>query len=277
MSDDPHHNPCATCGRCCHSYVVPVSGEDIWRISTALRLSPAAYLVACPQKEPTPEGFRLQRDGPTYFLALDKRGPFGRHRPCVFLVRLGGGHERCGIYTHRPIVCRTYPMQFRGGVISERSASLCPPNSWPAAVVQRPAWREQYLQQRQSFDVHSLVVARWNARVAAGHPEQIFRMHEFSSYLLNAYDQLDQLRQALGPVSMAAVAATWGQLPPGLSLDGPVQLRGDELLWLRYVTQARAIVERFYPAVPSSPLLPWLLRDAAPPDMDGESQEGQEA
>ena len=140
MSETPH-NPCATCGRCCRSYVVPVCGHDIWQICRAQRLSPASFLLAAPQPEPDPEGFRLERDGPTFYVVLDKQGRFTIKQRCVFLVTLGGGHERCGIYDHRPIVCRTYPMNLMASVVSPRPDLLCPPDSWPDEVIRRPAWR----------------------------------------------------------------------------------------------------------------------------------------
>lgn len=256
------HSPCGTCGRCCHSYIVPVAGEDVWRISTAQRLSPAAFLVACPQKEPDVEGFRLAPEGPTYFLALDKQGRFGRHRPCVFLVRLAGGHERCGIYDHRPVVCHAYPMEPRDGGIRLRDNALCPPDSWPAAVVQRPSWRLAYKRQRMMFDIYSIVVARWNARVAAAPPDATFRMHEYSSFLLNVYDRLDAMRRQVGTALFAEVEEGWGSLPAPPDDGTVIRLRGDEAPWLAYLLRVRAVVDGFYPAIPPQPVLPWLLRGA---------------
>jgi Fe-S-cluster containining protein len=152
MSQLPH-NPCHTCGACCRSYAVPVCGYDLWRISTYQRLRPQEYVVAARQKDVTPEGFRLEREGPTYFLVLDKQGKLVPNNPCIFLVRLGGNHDRCGIYTHRPVVCQVYPMTVRNQVILQREDALCPPNAWPEAMLQHPAWRAALQRQRMHFDI----------------------------------------------------------------------------------------------------------------------------
>ncbi|MBV9358151.1 MAG: YkgJ family cysteine cluster protein, partial [Chloroflexi bacterium] len=117
-------NPCATCGKCCRSYVVPVCGYDIWRISTEQRLGPEQFVVAYPLKEAASESFILEPNGGRLGLALDKRGPFTINRACIFLVELAGSNARCGIYADRPVVCQVYPMSFHEGLISQRPDSL---------------------------------------------------------------------------------------------------------------------------------------------------------
>src|SRR5438270_9699051 len=135
------HNPCATCGACCRNYIVPVCGRDIWFISTRQRLSPEQFLVAFPQEDSAIDGFYLQAGSKPYGLALDKQGKFGRTQPCVFLMHLGEGNDRCGIYNDRPTVCRAYPMALWSDVVYQRKDSLCPPDSWPVKEVLRPSWR----------------------------------------------------------------------------------------------------------------------------------------
>src|SRR5690242_11082305 len=105
-----HHNPCAACGLCCRSYIVPVCGYDVWRISTAQRLSPEQFLVSYPPADPGLDSFLLAAKEPPQALALDKQGRFARKQPCVFLLRLADGTDRCGIYDHRPVTCQAYPM-----------------------------------------------------------------------------------------------------------------------------------------------------------------------
>src|SRR5205085_2911518 len=124
--------PCATCGACCKSYLVPVCGYDIWQISTRENLSPEQFVVLIPQNPPALDGFRLTHDGPAFGLVLDKKGRFDFKGACIFLVQMAGGHERCGIYDHRPVVCQGYPMAIWGNAVFQRTETLCPPNSWPA-------------------------------------------------------------------------------------------------------------------------------------------------
>ncbi|HEY3082183.1 MAG TPA: YkgJ family cysteine cluster protein [Chloroflexota bacterium] len=244
------HNPCATCGACCRSYVVPVCGRDIWLITREQRLSPEQFTVAHPLPGPHPEGFRLEDGGRFYALALDKRGPFQLKRPCVFLVGLPGGHDRCGIYAHRPVGCRSYPMVARDGVIGFREDRLCPPDAWPAGEPGRPRWREAVEQVRMQFDVYAEVVGRWNARVAAT-PGHRFPLGEYFGYLLSVYTQIAALDDALGTDALARVRSTWRAVP---SHDGglaELRERADEHPWLAYLERVVAIVAGFYPWVPS--------------------------
>jgi Fe-S-cluster containining protein len=125
----PH--PCATCGACCRSYLVPVCGYDVWLISRRLHLDPARFVVAWQEEEPSVDGFRTEPDGPLYSLVLDKRRWSRGGSACVFLLRLPGGHDRCGIYEHRPVSCRAYPMVLLRGAVALGDDPLCPPGAWP--------------------------------------------------------------------------------------------------------------------------------------------------
>lgn len=237
--NEQRHTPCATCGACCRSYIVPVCGHDVWLMSTRQRLGPEQFLVACPQPEPGPDGFLLALSGPTYGLALDKQGRFTAERPCLFLLELAGGNTRCGVYAHRPVVCQGYPMTVRSGLVLQREDALCPPNSWPEAEVRRPAWRAAIQRLRMHFDVYYQVVARWNARVLAAGPGVRFALPEYFSYLLNVYHRLAGLAEDLGAETIARVQADWPE--PGQDAASPV--------WLDYVGQARQVIESFYPEV----------------------------
>src|ERR1043165_3124657 len=87
------HKPCATCGACCRSYVVPLCGYDVWLISTHQRLGPEQFVVTYPQEVGALDGFLLDDESPPYGLALDKQGKFTPHKSCVFLVHLADGHS----------------------------------------------------------------------------------------------------------------------------------------------------------------------------------------
>src|SRR5258708_5934421 len=131
-------NPCATCGACCRSYVVPVCGYDVWLITTQQRLSPEEYLVALSPSQPDASHFRLTAEGDIgYALVLDKRGrgPFKHTKSCVFLFDLAGGHSRCGIYAERPVICQGYPMTIWGQRVFQRKNVLCPPGAWSTEMV----------------------------------------------------------------------------------------------------------------------------------------------
>jgi len=254
---------CATCGACCRSYVVPVCGHDVWLLSTRQRLAPEQFLVAYGQAPGSTarEAFRLEAGGPLLGLALDKRGRFKPSSPCVFLYDLAGGQSRCGVYAERPVVCETYPMAMWDGLVSQREASLCPPDAWSDAAVQHPTWRAGLQRLRFHFDVYHEVVARWNARVAAAGPARSFALAEFYAYLLNVYDALAALDVQCGPERLAEVQATWPGRPhpPSLSI-----VRGEEPDWFIYFMCARQVIDGLFPDVPPQPHLLLSVAEGEP-------------
>jgi Fe-S-cluster containining protein len=237
MSAVPH-NPCATCGACCRSYIVPVCGYDVWRISASQRLAPEQFLVPIPQNPPRSDGFLLEKDAPPYGLALDKRGRFHPNQPCIFLVELKGGHSRCGIYAHRPTVCQAYPMTLRDGETTQYPDALCPPGSWPEAAVRRPSWREAIARRTLHFAIYEDVVSRWNARVLAAPPGTAFSLFAFYDYLINVYDRLDALNCEVGAPALDEIQRTWGSDPADSNEPRP--------LWLDYHAAVRQMLVGFY-------------------------------
>jgi Fe-S-cluster containining protein len=243
-------NPCADCGACCRSYVVPVYGYDVWLISRRERLSPQDFLIACAQSKPAGDGFRLDADGPAYGLALDKRGRVHPKQPCIFLLRLADGSERCGIYAHRPVVCQAYPMALWSGVVFQRREALCPPDSWSLAEVVRPSWRSALQRVRMHFDVYQEVVACWNARVAAAPPARRLAPARYYDFLLNVYDALAAVDERFGAAGMAAVQASWPNHPrseEALAAAARAAGAADEPPWLAYLGEARPVIDRFLP------------------------------
>jgi Fe-S-cluster containining protein len=267
-------NPCATCGRCCRSYVVSVCGYDVWRICTQQRIGPEEFLVACPQTEPSRDGFLLDAEGPTFGLMLDKQGPLKATQPCVFLMKLGGGHERCGIYAHRPVVCQAYPMALVRRDVVQRDDVLCPPDAWPAAAVQRPGWRAALQRQRMHFDVYRQVVLRWNARVVAS-PGRHFATGEYFAFLLNVYDRLARLDADLGEDGRPLVEDGWGLLPgategerAGGAPAAPrqVNVSPEDCPWLEHLLRVKSVIDDFFPHVERQPLrLPSTVYEADKP------------
>jgi Fe-S-cluster containining protein len=243
---DAFHNPCATCGACCRSYIVPVCGYDVWLISTQQRLGPEQFLVPCPQEPPRADGFLLDPEDPPYGLALDKRGRFHPNQPCVFLIDLKGGNSRCGIYEHRPVVCQAYPMTAIGTVVAQFDDALCPPGSWPPAAVGRPAWREAIARRIMQYAIYEDVVSRWNARVIAARPGTQFSLYAYYDYLINVYDRLDTLNRAVGTDALAAIQDTWGTAGGGSSERTAAKPDAPDPLWLAYRNRVRWLLAGFY-------------------------------
>ena len=243
-------NPCATCHiGCCHEYIVPLCGVDVWSVARAQKLPPEQFAVAYTLPEARPETFRLEKDGPMHGLALDKQGPFKLKRPCVFLVTLSGDFKRCGIYADRPLVCRAYPMvSRRGGGITFRDKALCPEGAWPGNEVLKGFWRTAVQKMEMAYDVYAEVIARWNSRVAATPGRAT--MTEFFSYLMSVYDLITAVDAELGEAHMVNVRETWRTAPKPESTPDEVRAELEGYVWIHYLDRVAAIVSEFYPWVP---------------------------
>lgn len=261
LTETAANPPCQGCsGACCRSYVVPVTGYDVWRISTVERLAPESYLIAGHQQgTDNPEGFMLNPDGKPFFLALDKKGRFYRYAPCVFLMFLATGEQKCGIYPHRPAACRGYPMTMTRGRVHVSDHNICPPNSWPQEEIDRPNWRSAVKRTYMESDIYSEVVARWNAMVAHS-GGQSFTLNEYLSFVMNVHGRLLRLEEELGADEMARIEATWPTPPRAAGNLEEIRVCRGDFPWLDFLLRARAEIDRFYPAIPPQPAafpLPW--------------------
>jgi Fe-S-cluster containining protein len=186
--------------------VVSLLGYDVWRISRGLRLSPELFVLVHDQPQPADDGFLLEPDGWPQGLALDKQGSFDPKQPCVFLLELGGGQARCGIYEHRPAVCRTYPMALREAVTRLRDDALCPSGAWSAEEIGQLAWTRELRAYREHWNVYVAIVQRWNQRVQS-QAEGRFSFSHYLAYILNAYDWIassepERIMQSGNPTSL---------------------------------------------------------------------------
>ena len=103
---------CRTCANCCRQSTVRLTERDLERLSKALKRSRSQVIAAYTQPS-ADEGLILKRD--------PKSG-------CVFL-----DGTACGIYPHRPDICRDYPHLVHGpGSLLSRMwhmparAAVCP-------------------------------------------------------------------------------------------------------------------------------------------------------
>jgi Fe-S-cluster containining protein len=249
-ADTPLANPCATCGVCCSAYLVPLVGYDFWRICRSQSLPPEEFAVAVESNEESRgDGFRLEPGGKLHFLVLDKRGPRKLHSPCVFLLQLGGGRVRCGIYPDRPTACRTYPIVHDRGRIGFRPKRLCPPDAWKDAAPRLAGWLADQRRQDLLFDVYFEVTNRWNARVHAAPAGTTLSVGEYFAYVIAVYDRLARLDDELGPAHLRRVVETWCNAPEGVVEIGALRGR-EEYPWVDYLYRAREVVDRFYPEIP---------------------------
>lgn len=212
LSRRPPSSPCASCGLCCRSYLVPVFGHDLYRLVKTRNLDPRSFIFICEQEEPDAAGFRLEFDGPTFGLALDKKDKLEVSQPCTFLVEHADGTSQCGVYEDRPIACATYPMSRVMGRVSFMPTALCPPDAWEAEEPGNHQWAVGLRRLARYRDTYVEVVRRWNAWVDAT-PTRSRSAEHFVAYTLQLYDRLTELDQEIGDDAVSAIEQTWATLP----------------------------------------------------------------
>lgn len=116
--------PCGTChAGCCRAHVVPLTGGDIFRIVTQLKVPFRRFV----RRWADPLCAISRGVAPHFFFNDDRRTPyviglvqteseaFPGTRKCGFLDETEAGHAaprgtgRCSIYEHRPLACRIFP------------------------------------------------------------------------------------------------------------------------------------------------------------------------
>ena len=241
--------PCASCGLCCRSYLVPLFGHDVYRLVVHRRLDPRVFIFFAEQEQPDRVGFRLEANGPSYGLALTKQQALEVDRPCVFLDEHPDGTSRCSVYEDRPIACATYPMSRRFDRIDIKPTALCPPNAWDTDESERPEWRASLQRLARYRDTYTEVVARWNAWVdadgARDHPPE-----HFIAYVLQVYRRLSVLDDQLEPGALADLERAWATFSHDAPRSGS---RDGEPRWLAHLRRGRAVIDEFFPELPPLP------------------------
>lgn len=210
-------SPCDGCdGRCCAVYVVPLTGEDAWRLAQGSGV-PMHRLVACaPLPEPTPAAFLLAPEGPFHELVLAAQASHPS-APCPFL-REEGGRRRCGAYPFRPRACRRFPAVRAAGGVGAREGVACPEGAWAPERMRGLSWRVALAREERDAALYAEVVAAWNARVLARAAP--FTALAWLDHLAETYAFLVRWRSALGPRErapapfLARVREALRSLPP---------------------------------------------------------------
>jgi Fe-S-cluster containining protein len=203
----------------------------------------------CEQETPDRVGFRLQAEGITYGLALDKKDKLEATQPCTFLVENGDGTSRCGVYEDRPIACVTYPMSRMWDRIAVLPSALCPPDAWAPDEPLNPHWTDGLRRLSRYRDTYVEVVNRWNAWVAA-HPQTIRPPEHFIAYVLQTYERLADLDRGMPNDAIARIEQSWASLPPDSPTDASREREPD---WIAYLRKVRAVIDEFFPEVAPLP------------------------
>ena len=177
---------------CCYLPFVVPTGRDIWRIARSLQTPPWSFLICFPTPQPRRDAFLLDQSGRQFRVVLAK-GPSRRKTlppPCIFLLRTRDGHHRCGLGDLRPRVCQAFPSELVDGVLCLQPDSGCTCRTWALADVDLAEETALVTARQADAEDYCAVVARWNARVAAGPAEASFTFPDYCNYLLETYDAL---------------------------------------------------------------------------------------
>jgi Fe-S-cluster containining protein len=178
---------CSSCsGRCCYDIIVPVTPFDAWRIARAQRLQFADFVEPCLTSRALNAGFRLDASDDRYAMILR------RHRleagACTFLAHVGPDVKRCGIYRDRPLVCRAYPFEIRGGSIDLLPGARCAPTDWNLATLDYAGRRAEFARYGAESEACRRIDAGWNVR-----PLDDDAALRFAAYLAYAEAVCDRL------------------------------------------------------------------------------------
>ncbi len=140
-------------------------------------------------------------------------GQYQKGNPCVFWVELASGGGRCGIYSHRPMVCQTYPAYQLQEMVVLRDDVLCPEGAWNLVGMDLPIFRQRLSRFRMEQDIYAWFVAGWNRAVEQR--SRVFTISEYYTALMNVYEHLNQWMESTDPEALEQLAAAWGEQQPG--------------------------------------------------------------
>ncbi|MCB9732039.1 MAG: YkgJ family cysteine cluster protein [Deltaproteobacteria bacterium] len=170
IPEPAHRSGCATCATsaCCVRLEPELTGFDIARLARARGLAADEIARLAPGHGDLAQADGVLLDGPdrVWLLQLrpaDPRAPRAERR-CAFLLHLAPGVDRCGVYAHRPMLCRTFPTELTvAGVMVATPEAICPPNAWDIARTDLAGARQVHLRAAIERELHRAALARWNA------------------------------------------------------------------------------------------------------------------
>lgn len=167
---------CATCttSRCCVMFDPELTGADLVRLidGVGLEARDIAQLKATRKDQAGPDAIHLGSDC-AWDLRLRRtaalaghRGPGGARR-CGFLMDLThpdlAPASRCGVYAHRPLVCRLFPSDLTSfGVMVGTPEAVCPPQAWSQERADLPTLHTLHLVARRERERFRTFLTVWN-------------------------------------------------------------------------------------------------------------------
>jgi len=87
----------------------------------------------------------------------------GGAKRCLFLMHLGPGLNRCGVYAIRPMICRTFPTAVTADGVFAGSSAVCPDGAWDGLSLDARSIRASHSSAATERERWRAFLAVWNA------------------------------------------------------------------------------------------------------------------
>jgi hypothetical protein len=188
---DAASRACSSChGPCCFEYTVPVSGYDVWRLSSGLGVPWSSLVELDFHTVMLYDGFRLDRGPKHWFFKLKRR----ESGACLLLVELDDTHRRCGAHALRPGPCRRYPLFGGDGGVELVEQAICPA---PQAAMYRAAAVElawMIDEPERDRALYHCALGRWDQLARVIPVDQPRTVDQFLDWIARVYQAIEPLR-----------------------------------------------------------------------------------
>jgi|GEM_PF-2404997 len=150
--------PCDRCdARCCRTYLVPLNGADIIRLSKYLATPIGEWCVMEPIRGAISEYayFSIRLTGEERYIPCLKR----EDDSCIFFQR-SSPRAACGIHEARPGMCRSYPITFSSGKAEHTDGCICQ-ERWELEPDDELAFSELYMRYNADFADYKELTDLW--------------------------------------------------------------------------------------------------------------------
>jgi hypothetical protein len=150
---------------------------------------PWTFTVALETAKPADDAFALDASSMRYRAALARLPEQGSRERCIFLLRLSDGSARCSLGDARPMPCHTFSTELHDATVRV-SAAGCTCHAWSLDDVDVDAERALLLVECEAGRNYALLVAGWNAYVAARPLAEPYTYADFCRFILTQYATL---------------------------------------------------------------------------------------
>jgi Fe-S-cluster containining protein len=173
-------------------------------------MNAADFLAFAGMEEKGKYDFILDSSEKAYCLVLSMREQADGGRRCIFLMDLPSHEVRCGIYSIRPLACRTYPLALVNCEVLKKAWALCPSKAWDLNLLDLASWREDLSRSQMEYALYAFVVASWNEEKLKQPPLERLDFRPFLDFLIATYRRIEEVRMSIAEKDWLEI---WNQRP----------------------------------------------------------------